>query len=105
MYWLYLRTQGEDPNQGDLKAEINRVKEYMAKSRKLYERKTIMPRLDKVRKFTMFLTSHRVFYFQASAGRFIRSGLWDPKNKPEKTTNEGTTDLNLKRKRDVSESD
>lgn len=47
-YWFYLRIQGIDPSQHELKSEINRTKEYMIKSKKLYERRTIMPRIDQV---------------------------------------------------------
>ncbi|KAK6639638.1 hypothetical protein RUM43_007911 [Polyplax serrata] len=61
IYWIYLRIKGTDPNNHEIKHQINRIREYMAKSKKIYEKKTIMPRLD-----------------QDAAKRFVRGGLWTP---------------------------
>jgi exosome complex protein LRP1 len=61
LFWLYLRTQGVEPSKHDVKSEIDRVREYFAKSKQVQDRRTIMPRID-----------------VAAAQRFIRSGLWQP---------------------------
>lgn len=59
LYWIYLRTQGEEPA-GHIKSELDRVKKYMDRSKQIHDRKS-MPKLD-----------------QAAAKRFIKSGLWNP---------------------------
>lgn len=59
LYWMYLRTQGENSSD-HVKSELDRIKKYMDKSKQIHDRKS-MPKLDK-----------------AAAGRFVRSGLWDP---------------------------
>lgn len=59
MYWVYLRTQGENPVV-QMKSELDRIKKYMDKSKQIHDRKS-MPRLD-----------------QEAAKRFVRSGLWNP---------------------------
>jgi exosome complex protein LRP1 len=61
LFWLYLRTQGVDPSKHAVKSEIDRVREYFAKTKQVQDRRTIMPRID-----------------VAAAQRFIRSGLWQP---------------------------
>lgn len=35
LYWLYLKLKNEDPNQSDIKNQINRVKEYMVKAKQV----------------------------------------------------------------------
>lgn len=35
LYWLYLRSSGEDPNKNDVKNQLNRVKEYMTKAKQV----------------------------------------------------------------------
>lgn len=72
LYWIYLRTQGEEPA-GHIKSELDRVKKYMDRSKQIHDRKS-MPKLD-----------------QAAAKRFIKSGLWNP--------NTETTDMTSSRKR------
>nr|CAD7579046.1 unnamed protein product [Timema californicum] len=64
LFWMYLRTKGRNPAQTPVKSEINRVKEYFDKYQKIKDRKTIMPRVN-----------------QDVAKRFVRSGLWEPKDK------------------------
>lgn len=66
LYWIYLRTQGHDPSTHNIKFELDRIKDSMTKSKQIHDRRTIMPRID-----------------QNVAKRFIRSGLWDPKDKIE----------------------
>ncbi|KDR12860.1 nuclear nucleic acid-binding protein C1D-like isoform X2 [Zootermopsis nevadensis] len=61
LFWLYLRTQGEDPAKHAVKSEIDRVRDYNTKAKQVQDRRTIMPRID-----------------VAAAQRFIRSGLWQP---------------------------
>lgn len=58
LYWVYLRTQGENPVQ--IKSELDRIKKYMDKSKQIRDRKS-MPRID-----------------QEAAKRFVKSGLWNP---------------------------
>jgi exosome complex protein LRP1 len=64
LFWLYLRTQGVDPSKHAVKSEIDRIREYFAKTKQVQDRRTIMPRID-----------------VAAAQRFVRSGLWQPKQK------------------------
>lgn len=35
LYWLYLRSRGEDPNTTDVKNQLNRVREYMVKAKEV----------------------------------------------------------------------
>uniref|UniRef100_A0A1B6LSD0 Nuclear nucleic acid-binding protein C1D n=1 Tax=Graphocephala atropunctata TaxID=36148 RepID=A0A1B6LSD0_9HEMI len=77
LYWIYLRTQGEDPVQ--VKSELERVKKYMDKSKQIHDRKS-MPRIDK-----------------GAASRFVRSGLWDPKKSADSEAT-GVTGVSRKRK-------
>lgn len=35
LYWIYLRTQGIDPNKNDVKNELKRVKDYMLKAKQV----------------------------------------------------------------------
>lgn len=58
LYWMYLRTNGEDPNKHDVKNQLNRIKDYMIKAKQAHERQTIRPKLD-----------------QAAAGRFVKQGI------------------------------
>lgn len=69
LFWLYLRTQGVDPTKHAVKSEIDRVREYFAKAKQVQDRRTIMPHID-----------------VAAARRFIRSGLWQPNQKDNKST-------------------
>ncbi|XP_066151343.1 nuclear nucleic acid-binding protein C1D [Euwallacea fornicatus] len=65
LYWMYLRTKGEDPNTHDVKNQLNRVKEYMIKAREAHERLTLRPKVD-----------------QAAAGRFVKHGIKYRDKKP-----------------------
>ncbi|CAG9856162.1 unnamed protein product [Phyllotreta striolata] len=58
LFWLYLRVKNEDPNNNDVKNQLNRIKEYMLKAKQAHERQTIRPKVDK-----------------AVAGRFIKHGI------------------------------
>lgn len=66
LFWLYLRTRGEDPGQHNIKSEIDRIRGYMLKSKQVHDRK-LAPKLD-----------------QGAANRFVRSSLWEPKQKTDK---------------------
>lgn len=35
LYWMYLRTKGQDPNSHDVKNQLNRIKEYMIKAKQV----------------------------------------------------------------------
>ncbi|XP_014209908.1 nuclear nucleic acid-binding protein C1D [Copidosoma floridanum] len=61
LYWMYLRAEGIDPNNHQIKAENERLKQSMARAKQIHDRNTIMPRLN-----------------VDAAQRFIRSGLWTP---------------------------
>ncbi|EEB12363.1 conserved hypothetical protein [Pediculus humanus corporis] len=67
-YWIHLRTQGIDPANHEIKHQINRIKDYMLQSKKLYDKKKFMPVIDK-----------------DAAKRFIRSGLWTPNTSSSNT--------------------
>lgn len=67
LYWVYLRTQGEEPA-GHIKSELDRVKKYMDRSKQIHDRKS-MPKLD-----------------QGAAKRFVKSGLWDPNSNDSRTS-------------------
>ncbi|KAF7268976.1 ribosomal RNA processing 47 [Rhynchophorus ferrugineus] len=58
LYWMYLRTRGEDPNKNEVKNQLNRVKEYMVKAKQAHERQTIRPKVD-----------------QSAAKRFVKHGI------------------------------
>lgn len=69
LYWVYLRTQGEEPA-GHIRSELDRIKKYIDKAKLIRDRKS-MPKLDR-----------------CAAKRFVRSGLWDPNqlNKEDNAT-------------------
>lgn len=60
LFWSFLRTQGTDPMKHGIKAELDRVRSYMARAKQVHDKKT-MPRVDK-----------------EAAERFVTSGLWEP---------------------------
>lgn len=62
MFWMYLRTEGVDPAKHKIKSENDRLKKAMGRAKQIHDRNTLMPRVNK-----------------DVAQRFIRSGLWDPK--------------------------
>lgn len=35
LYWMYLRTKGQDPNSNDVKNQLSRIKEYMIKAKQV----------------------------------------------------------------------
>lgn len=59
LYWMYTRTQGENPFEQPVKGEVERVQEYMKMYHSIKERKKA-PQLDK-----------------AAAKRFVKHGLFD----------------------------
>uniref|UniRef100_A0A2R5LEL4 Nuclear nucleic acid-binding protein C1D n=1 Tax=Ornithodoros turicata TaxID=34597 RepID=A0A2R5LEL4_9ACAR len=65
LFWTYLTTVGEDPKEHGIRKELDRIKEYMMRAKQIAD-KAKMPRLD-----------------QGAAGRFVRSSLWEPKDKGE----------------------
>uniref|UniRef100_T1I8V0 Nuclear nucleic acid-binding protein C1D n=1 Tax=Rhodnius prolixus TaxID=13249 RepID=T1I8V0_RHOPR len=65
LFWMCLRTQGINPTSHVVKAEIERIQQYVKKYNRVKERKKA-PQLQK-----------------AAANRFVKHGLWDPKEKPE----------------------
>ncbi|KAF7997318.1 hypothetical protein HCN44_005595 [Aphidius gifuensis] len=71
LYWMYLRADGKDPNTNQIKSENERLKKAIGRSQEIKDRKTKMPRID-----------------QDVAKRFIRSGLWEPKNNHENVEEE-----------------
>ncbi|KAF4522714.1 hypothetical protein B566_EDAN012731 [Ephemera danica] len=63
LFWVYLRTKGRDAANHAVKSELGRVQEHMARAKQLQDR-ALAPRLD-----------------TAAAKRFVRGGLWQPKDK------------------------
>ncbi|KAK9503289.1 hypothetical protein O3M35_011890 [Rhynocoris fuscipes] len=72
LYWMYLRTKGINPASHMVKAEIDRVQEYNKKFKRVLDRKSA-PHIQK-----------------AAAGRFVKHGLWQPKEKPPETNKRKT---------------
>lgn len=35
LFWLYLKTKGQDPAQNDVKSQLNRIKQYMIKAKEV----------------------------------------------------------------------
>ncbi|XP_011504613.1 PREDICTED: nuclear nucleic acid-binding protein C1D-like [Ceratosolen solmsi marchali] len=66
LFWMYLRAEGIDPMNHQIKAENERLKESMARAKQIHDRNTKMPRINK-----------------DVAKRFIKHELWDPKSKSE----------------------
>ncbi|XP_076753125.1 nuclear nucleic acid-binding protein C1D [Xylocopa sonorina] len=64
MFWMYLHTEGIDPAKHRIKLENDRLKKCMARAKQINDRNTLMPRINK-----------------NAAQRFVRSGLWEMKNK------------------------
>nr|XP_018917347.1 PREDICTED: nuclear nucleic acid-binding protein C1D-like [Bemisia tabaci] len=81
LFWLYLRTQGHDPNDHGIKKELDRVKGQMAEAKKAEERKS-MPKVD-----------------QGAAKRFVRNALWDPDDKDAKNKQQMPTGASSSKKR------
>ncbi|RZF36622.1 hypothetical protein LSTR_LSTR007325 [Laodelphax striatellus] len=65
LFWAYLKTQGVDPNEHPVKQELDRIKQYIAKSKVIHDRK-FRPKVD-----------------QGASKRFVKHSLWKPKNKDE----------------------
>ncbi|KAF2885247.1 hypothetical protein ILUMI_20913 [Ignelater luminosus] len=53
LFWLYLRTKGVDPNKSEVKDQLNRIRQYMVKSKEAHDRNTIRPTIkqDVARRF------------------------------------------------------
>ncbi|XP_063980443.1 nuclear nucleic acid-binding protein C1D-like [Diachasmimorpha longicaudata] len=65
MFWMYLRAEGINPATHEIKNENNRLKKAMMRAQEIKDKKTKMPRINR-----------------DAAQRFVRSGLWEPKQKP-----------------------
>ncbi|XP_044756747.1 nuclear nucleic acid-binding protein C1D [Coccinella septempunctata] len=46
LYWLHLRSTGENPLEHEVMGQLSRVKEFMNKAKEAHERNTIRPKLD-----------------------------------------------------------
>ncbi|XP_065341571.1 nuclear nucleic acid-binding protein C1D [Cloeon dipterum] len=64
LFWVYLKTKGKNATSHPVKNALGRVKEHLDKAKQLKDR-AAAPRLN-----------------QGVAKRFIRSGLWEPKDQP-----------------------
>lgn len=62
-----LSIAGIDPTNHRIRAENERLKKAMIRAKQINERKTLMPRVNK-----------------DAAKRFVRGGLWEPKQKKQK---------------------
>ncbi|XP_014253967.1 uncharacterized protein LOC106669173 [Cimex lectularius] len=74
LYWMYSRTLGEDPFTNVVKNEADRVQDYMKKYQRIKERKNA-PQLN-----------------VAASKRFIKSGLWTPKDNSKQSNKRKTFD-------------
>lgn len=70
LFWVYLKTKGKDAANHAVKNELGRVKEHLNRAKLLKDR-ALAPRLN-----------------QGVAKRFVRGGLWEPKEKEEKTADQ-----------------
>jgi len=66
LYWMYLKTNGDNPTTHGIKHELSRVKDAMERQKQIHDHKTIRPVLQK-----------------DVAKRFVRSGLHDVNKKNE----------------------
>ncbi|KAJ8668803.1 hypothetical protein QAD02_000062 [Eretmocerus hayati] len=66
LFWMYLRSEGLDPTNHQLKNENERLKQSMVRAKQIHDRNTRMPRLNR-----------------DAAQRFIRSSLWVPVDRAE----------------------
>ncbi|XP_011302487.1 nuclear nucleic acid-binding protein C1D [Fopius arisanus] len=67
LFWMYLRLEDVDPATHEIKNENVRLKKAMIRAQEIKDKKTKMPRLNR-----------------DAAQRFVRSGLWDPKNRAKR---------------------
>uniref|UniRef100_A0A0A9WDV8 Nuclear nucleic acid-binding protein C1D n=1 Tax=Lygus hesperus TaxID=30085 RepID=A0A0A9WDV8_LYGHE len=65
LYWMYMRTLGENPFTHVVKGEIDRIQDYVKKYQRVKDRKK-RPTVQK-----------------DAAKRFVKSGLWDPSTGPQ----------------------
>jgi exosome complex protein LRP1 len=70
LFWMYMRSLGEDPKTHGIKHELDRIKQQMLRVKEITDKEK-MPRID-----------------QGAAGRMIRHGLWQPKDKSKSKTAE-----------------
>jgi len=71
MYLKLLLMTGVDPSNYRIQAESERLKKAMLQAKQISERNSLMPRINK-----------------DAAKRFVRNGLWEPKQKRHKSIEE-----------------
>ncbi|KAH0945358.1 hypothetical protein HN011_005389 [Eciton burchellii] len=71
IFWMYLRAEGVDSSNHRIRAESERLKKAMLQAKQIGERNSLMPRINK-----------------DAAKRFVRNGLWEPKQKRHKSIEE-----------------
>lgn len=71
---LFLSTIGIDPSKHPIKSQNERLKKAMMRAKQIEDRNALMPHINK-----------------EAAKRFVRSGLWEPKQKRFKKDNEKQT--------------
>ncbi|XP_014484695.1 PREDICTED: nuclear nucleic acid-binding protein C1D-like [Dinoponera quadriceps] len=76
LFWMYLRAEGIDPSKHPIRSQHERLKKAMIRAKQIEDRNTIMPHVDK-----------------EAAKRFVRSGLWEPKQKRLKRDNGKQTEM------------
>ncbi|XP_033230121.1 nuclear nucleic acid-binding protein C1D [Belonocnema kinseyi] len=74
LFWMYLRLEGIDPTKHKIKSENDRLKKAMGRAKEINDSNTKMPRLNK-----------------EVAKRFVRSGLWEPRENAESGEQEEKT--------------
>ncbi|XP_046635392.1 nuclear nucleic acid-binding protein C1D-like isoform X2 [Daphnia pulicaria] len=66
LFWAYMKTRGVDPKTNGLPRELERVKSAIGRSKKIVDR-ALAPKVD-----------------ISAAKRFIRGGLWEPKDSEQR---------------------
>ncbi|KAL0112485.1 hypothetical protein PUN28_012065 [Cardiocondyla obscurior] len=66
LFWMHLRAEGVDPTKHQIRSENERLKKAMIRAKQINDKNTLMPRINK-----------------DVAKRFVRSGLWDLKQKQQ----------------------
>ncbi|XP_012272449.1 nuclear nucleic acid-binding protein C1D [Orussus abietinus] len=73
LFWMYLRMEGIDPLNHQIRAENERLRQYMARAKQIHDRNTLMPRVNR-----------------DVAQRFVRSSLWESRDARENRRDNNT---------------
>ncbi|XP_050432680.1 nuclear nucleic acid-binding protein C1D [Adelges cooleyi] len=78
LYWMYLRCEGTDPTNHNVKSELDRIKAVMQTAKVALNKKN-MPKLDK-----------------EATSRFVGHALWDSDNKKRRSQEAGLQNKRVK---------